>query len=248
MPIHLIDLCRSIALTISKNLGVHVDDYLHSLHYKAQASKGLTFTQVKKEINTHLDINKAKQPTKHYITHHNHVPPWILLKNVSLGTSINFFKCFSSANKNKVSELLLPSTNIPTKDKVELILTVMEGVRVFRNCAAHSLNFINCRTHTNIPAETLYKLVPSGVIKRNRSKITAEDKTYLRGIFGIIISMIVLLDDNLLNTMLISEINSTIINSNKGLDNLYHDYISISDMPIDIDIRLNSFSTLYNLK
>lgn len=130
-----------LSYVISNYLGVHQDDYLHARHYKRQI-KHLSFANVKQEVNKQLDISSAKQPTKYYLKHHNHVPPWILFKNISFGSAINIFRLLSTKHKREVANLLLPSNLITYKDKIELLINTLEAIRRFRNCAAHSLNFL----------------------------------------------------------------------------------------------------------
>lgn len=164
-----------LSYVISNHLGVHQDDYLHARYYKRQINH-LSFAKVKQEINKQLDICNAKQPTKYYLKHHNHVPPWILFKNISFGSAINIFRLLSTKHKREVANLLLPTDLITCKDKIELLINTLEAIRRFRNCAAHSLNFFGCRSVYNIPGNILYTIVPNGVLKREKGEITSRDK------------------------------------------------------------------------
>ena len=38
-----------------------------------------------------MDEKGGYQPTNYYVEMHNHVPPWILFKNISFGDSINLY-------------------------------------------------------------------------------------------------------------------------------------------------------------
>lgn len=222
-----------IAYVLAKNIGVQEDEYLNPKFYKKTVNKYISFTQLKAEICRQLDPQKAKQPTRHYLTHHNHVPPWILMKNISLGTAINLFKCLNSKNKIEMANLLLPTQRIHPKDKIEFISTSMEGVRKFRNYAAHNLNFIACRTTYNIPGKTLSQLLSS---KKNAS--THIDKHALKGIFGIMLTLYVLLDDTLIRTNMLHEFISTLQLSSPRFKSLCERYIIVSDCPPDIIAQL----------
>ncbi len=228
-----------LAYVLAKNLGVHQSDYLNAHHYKIKVNKNLTFLNVKEEINKQLDVNFAKQPTKHYLKNHNHVPPWILFKNVSLGTSINLFKCLSSSNKSEVANLLIPSDKLETKEKIDLIITAMEGIRRFRNFAAHNLKFVKCRTVYNIPGESLYKLLHKGVIRRYNGKIAKMDKRALKSIFGVILAIFVLLDDKLIQDCMVSEFSAILAPSSDNLLFFREEYAHAMDIPKDIAKRLS---------
>ena len=41
-----------------------------------------------------------------------------------------------------MANLLLPTDLITCKDKIELLINTLEAIRRFRNCAAHSLEFL----------------------------------------------------------------------------------------------------------
>ena len=237
-----------LAYILAKNIGVHQDDYLDAKHYKRKVNRNLTFLKVKEEINKQLNVNFAKHPTKHYLKKHNHVPPWILFKNVSLGTSINLFKCLNSSNKSEVANLLIPSNKLETKEKIALIMTAMEGIRRFRNFAAHNLNFVKCRTQYNIPGESLYKLLPKGVIRRYNGKIAQKDKYALKGIFGIILSIFILVNDVMIQKCMISEFSAILAPNSDELIFFKKEYAHAMDIPCDISERLPKLEVPPNYK
>lgn len=237
-----------LAHVISEYLGVHQDDYLHSRHYK-QKIKGLTFAKIKQEINKQLNSTYAKQPTKYYLKHHNHVPAWILFKNISFGSAINIFKFLNTKHKLEVANFLLPSNNILGKDKIELLINTLEAIRRFRNCAAHSLNFFGCRSVYNIPGNILYNILPKGVLKRERGEITVADKKSLKGIYGVLLMTALLLNDKLLVSSLVFECRNVFKtevctdNSSQNvidfLNGLKQKYKIATEIPLDFENRLD---------
>ena len=176
-----------LAHVISEHLGVHQDDYLHAHHYK-QKIHGLTFQNVKQEIQQQLNSTYAKQPTKYYLKHHNHVPAWILFKNISFGSAINLF------------------------------------------------------------GNVLYNLLPKGVLKREKGEITKTDKKALRGLYGVLIMMVLLLNDPLLIASLIYECRTIFRNAKSNdiatqavidfLNELNNKYKQATDLPINFEDKL----------
>lgn len=225
----------TLSYIMAKNIGVHQDIYLQQKHYKLHVYRNLTFEQVKSEINRQLILEKAKHPTKHYLKRHNHVPPWILLKNLSLGTSINLFKALRAEYRNEVTNLLIPSEELTMSQKTALILYMLDGIRLFRNKIAHNLNFIKCRTKYNLPYESLCTLLPVGVIKRDKAKVSKSDKISLRGIFGVLLSMYALIDDNMLCKNMLLEFSShfTIDKYSKSLIKKYQTSTNLPEDFID---------------
>lgn len=228
-----------IAYILSKNLGVHQDEYLDPKHFKKKINNDVYFSKIKRKLKNQLDGGKySYYPTKYYAHNHNHVPPWILFKNIALGTAINLFKLCNSKNKAEIAGMLLPQPTIDTKEKIEFISVAMNEIRYFRNCTAHNLNFIKCRTEHNIPRETLYKLLPKGVVHRDNGKGCIKDRYSIRGAFGIILSLYVLIQDDFICDGMILGFVAALKPIDEYIESLFQEYLKIADIPLDIKQRL----------
>ena len=111
-----------------------------------------------------------------------------------------------------------------------------------------SLNFFGCRSIYNIPGNVLYNLLPKGVLKREKGEITKTDKKALRGLYGVLIMMVLLLNDTLLITSLIYDCR-TVFKTAKSTDivtqavidflnELNNKYKQATDLPIDFEDKL----------
>ena len=134
--------------------------------------------------------------------------------------------------------MLLPQPTIDTKEKIDFISTMMNEIRYFRNCTAHNLNFIKCRTWHNIPRETLYKLLPKNVVYRDNGEVCLKDKHSIRGAFGIILSLYVLIQDDFICDGMILGFISALEPVDEYLEPLFQEYLKIADIPLDIKQRL----------
>ena len=77
---------------------------------------------------------------------HNHVPPWILFKNISFGDSINLYNVLKKEQKEMVIDLLFNNANaIKYDQKVEILRNGLNNIRIYRNLAAHNLSFTEFR-------------------------------------------------------------------------------------------------------
>lgn len=235
-----------IAYVLSKNLGVHPDDYLNPKYFKQRVNKTVFFSSILEELKKQLDGKRdSRYPTKYYVNQHNHVPPWILFKNISLGTAINLFKSTNSHNKAEIANMLLPQTTVNTKKKIEFISIAMNQIRLFRNCTAHNLNFVKCRTTQNIPSESLYKLLSEKEdVKRYTGNIHHKDRASLRGAFGIILSLYVIIHDGFTSDGLMLDFIST-LESPCDYANLYQEYLKIANIPLDVRKRLSKLIPAY---
>lgn len=228
-----------IAYVLAKNLGVHQDEYLNPKHYKKKVNKNIPFAKILDKFKVQLNGGKGSYyPTKYYVQNHNHVPPWILFKNVSLGTAINLFKSCNPDNKAEIANMLLPQSTLEPKEKIEFISIAMNQIRYFRNCTAHNLNFIKCRTTQNIPRESLYKLLPKGVIRKYKGAVCRNDKISLRGSFGILLSLYAIIQDNLICSGMFVNFMETLNPTDEYDTVIFKEYLKIADIPVDTKKRL----------
>ena len=244
-----------LAYTLSKDFGVDISVYLAKSKYKESyqnPNNVLTFDAVQLEcLKTRDDPKIASNPTLYYREHHNHIPPWILLKNLTFSNSINLFKLLKNAQRDDVVEALLPNEPdriIPLSDKTNFIICALEAIRVFRNAAAHNLDFTALRTDEKrkIPPTILAKCLQGGIlIKKVKKKITSSERSHLRGIYGVMLAMMVFLKIDYLKSQFIVDF-LTVFNGIDAADEstkpfLFDCYANIADMPVDTQARLENY-------
>lgn len=244
-----------LAYTLSRDFGVDMSVYLAKSKYKESyqnPNNVLTFNAVQIEcLKTRNDDKIASNPTLYYREHHNHIPPWILLKNLSFSNSINLFKLLKNAQRDDVVNALLPNEPdriLPLNDKTNFIICALEAIRIFRNAAAHNLDFTALRTDETrkIPSSTLSKCLPGKIlIKKENKKIRKSEKVYLKGVYGVMLSMMVLLKTDYLKNQFIIDflsIFNDIDADNRTIKSLlFQCYANIADMPIDTQDRFSIY-------
>lgn len=230
------------AYIMSNHFGVDYSLYLNSKNYKSNIAN-LTFIDVKKEIDKGLLPKNIKNPSKHYMNKHNHIPPWILLKNVSLGTSINLFRLLIPKYKYILANNLIPHQNLTYNDKTNLVKNTLMTVRLFRNCAAHNLNFTDFRVQKKYKPSivNLYKVLGHTLIKKNHDQISKDDKQSINGLYGCILFILVLLNDNFLRAQFVIELLSIFEVQSMNKYVFYKDYLSITKMPNNINERFRDY-------
>lgn len=165
---------QKFANILAKNFGVHQDEYLNASKY-FKSNNGKTFEEVKKHYTDVYTINKNKtyipQPTKHYANNHNHIPPWILFKNVTFSNTINLIHLLEKTEKMELVNIMLPTSNLPYDQKVDFVLAALNIIRDFRNVIAHNLKFI---THKHkkygISVNTLNNTIGQPLVDVERDK------------------------------------------------------------------------------
>lgn len=225
----------------SEYLGVREADYLNinkysplsNLSYKNQS-------KLKKSIDEAIETssNSNFNPTYFYRKNHNHVPPWILFKNLTFDNCTKLFR-FSNANiKDKTIETML-SIDVDNNYKNEFFISSLVIVRKFRNAIAHNLNFVNLRLNANA-----YQLNYSKLINNNNSLVTVDVLThpkYKTSPFAMIVAISSLLERGesiKFKSELAEIIREHCCKNTETSVRLLQDYCKIADLPEDILHRL----------
>lgn len=244
-----------LAYTISERFGVDVSSYLNPENFQNYSTTSkISFSNMQSKINEEIKPDRIKNPSKHYLDKHNHIPPWILLKNLSLGNTIKLFTLLNLPEKIMVANEIIKNDIISHSEKIDIIYRSLSAIKEFRNYAAHNLDFTALRINsTRSPApKILFKLLGNPLISRVNKKITANEKNSLKGIYGVIMAIMVIFEDDYLRSVFLKEY-ILIHNASSELEalernNLYDEYTAITDMPKDIILRFNRYIKFLALK
>ena len=171
-----------------KNKFKEIKSYLDESYYPNSGNSVL------KDLNE-IALTEQKNPTSWYRNKNNHIPPWILLMNTTLGTTTRYYKILPSNVKASIIDDMLPKNfssddfdrvNKQTKKRnapgsqlrAQYFFLGIELMRNFRNCTAHSsrvyaykINFRN-----KLPASTKY-------LSNMKSKLFSAQE-YYNGVGG----------------------------------------------------------------
>lgn len=233
-----------LAYVIAKNFGVHELDYLDESNYFKTNNK-ISFRSIKKACTSIYDSSKPiPLPTKHYVKKHNHIPPWILFKNLSFSNAINLFQLLKPKEKQELADLILPNKSLSYQQKVDFIIASLNIVRSFRNKIAHNLKFITYKsTFHKLEPKTALKLLPQGLLHWKDIK---KRNIGLNDIYADILCLLILTNDKYITTSMLFELIVSFHKMNSGLSSqmqlIKDKYFQITNLPTDIEQRL---STLY---
>lgn len=227
-----------LAYTIAKNISVDENEYLKSKYYNQNKTKK---NRSKKFYQTIADIKgiiiSPDYPTKHYKNKHNHIPPWILFKNVYFNNVIDLFSFLKLDMQKEIikeySELYL--LNLDDNIKVKNIKKMLTIVRKFRNKIAHNAKVFNYQVpkKQEIIFKEVSKLFPSFLWN-------IKDFKKSRGIgdlYSAILCIYFLLEEKTLRKMFITELNSVFYNF-ESIGDLKLVYLKSSNLPENIKNRL----------
>lgn len=233
-----------MAYVISEQFGVFQDEYLDNSHY-FKSNNGIHYSDIKKTfVEAYTDLRFLKQPTKHYVTHHNHVPAWILFKNVSFSKVINLFQLLNKKEKEMVVNLLFPTQLLAYDEKVVLTINSLNIIRCFRNKIAHNLKFVTYHCPNRLPTGIITKVLPTSLITAKEMK---SRKIGINDIYSHILSIILLLDDVRLRQLFVNSLSIRLYTVNELWDQgrslpIFQKYLQITKLPTDIIQRLDAFS------
>src|SRR5699024_6132404 len=164
---------------IAERFTEHQENYLQIENYRRDRKKSqrVRLQRLLQKL-THTCNTCEDTPTKHYSETKNHIPPWILFRNVSFSNTTNLLYFIKNNEKEMFFTHLhsLNSSSLEYWDKVNVSLDALNLVRKFRNTIAHNLNFLTYRgSSLNKKANLLFKdtLVSKKEIPKTRNDIWA---------------------------------------------------------------------------
>lgn len=143
-----LSLRTAIAYTLSEDFGVKESEYLKYKNFK-QGEKFEEHGRVTNERNEMLNILKGFrkrdiEPLNHYRENHNHIPPWILMKETSFGNLKHIFKLLKGPQKRKVISICYGiDISEVSDDHITLFKDSLALINAFRNRAAHNGRIFN---------------------------------------------------------------------------------------------------------
>ncbi|MDD2300427.1 MAG: Abi family protein [Dysgonamonadaceae bacterium] len=185
-----------------------------------------------------------RNPTKHYVKNKNHVPPWILFKNANFSDCINFYSFLKPTEKDAMYDTIVNIKFDDGQSKKDTFFKSLIIVRKFRNVIAHNLKFITfkCSKKESLILKYLLPAFSGSLIKSS----DLQHKRSLNDIYSMILSIIILLHDELLIVEFLNELidfaQITSKNSS-GIDMspFVNRYLNITNLPLDLSKRLGVY-------
>lgn len=240
-----------LAYYVSQNIGERMADYLDPNRL------GFTQTKDQKELlNATLDNmrtvahpqgnHKIALPTRHYVKNHNHVPAWILLRNVSFSNTTTYYRFLPPNVKDLIADDMLNNSQLAVEKKKDALIPMLHMVRKFRNVVTHNLKFI---THTEDYLENMRKYQNKRFMQNlfPRSLITNKEvlgRRKLNDAYAYILCLLMLLGKNESAYILAMNLCITIGSWGDELPFInFSDYARVSNLPNNLSDRLEHFQS-----
>ncbi|MDD7593277.1 MAG: Abi family protein [Peptoniphilaceae bacterium] len=231
---------NTIAYAISKEYGVDERIYLRSENYsesnRNRRLKEKTLSEIRKTLTS------GYFPTKYYVENHNHVPAWILLKNVSWNTCENLYGILKPRMKRCVTEELL-ELSVAKNVQNQLCGSALFYVRKFRNAIAHDERFVTLRIVDL--GRSNYQIQYRWFNGAFRKHLLDGSKQNGDGVFAFVISLCTFLNAKQIAKLSddIEHVLDNITNDDESFlsNKIWRKYCSCSGIPIDLTLRLRRY-------
>lgn len=147
-----------------------VDGYLSYEHYQ----NSRYCINILKKLKQALIKPRDNSTTSYYKNNHNHIPPWILVNDLSFGTTILWFRILPAQQKQEITTAIFPySDSVDIQKRTDILLNMLQLIAEYRNLIAHGN-----RTFTTMISDILsYK-----DIKKFSNDIILKRSEYKKGI------------------------------------------------------------------
>lgn len=222
---------------VGEKFGVSQSDYLFFRSYSnPNGSRNGILTDIRGVINN----SKENTSTYYYKKNKNHVPPWIVVNDMTFGLTQKWYSILKGSDKERISEQFLSKYNYLSIDqKKEIFRKSLEILRAFRNKAAHGNRIFNLNIREKLP-KTQVLLITKDMLSENEfdSGIGESDLN------AILLILIILINDPIILENLLFELNTFfnpyIKNNTKFIDksvfslfNLPQDFLEKIEVLID---------------
>lgn len=250
-----------LAYVMARDFGVHQDAYLNKRNYVTLSGK-LIYKKLHERIRSIYEYRKRDEngcflipaeyqfkelkyidePTRHYVDRHNHIPPWILLKNVTFSSATNLFRLMKKEQKNEVAQLMIHA-DIPVDQKIQILIYALTLIRMCRNYIAHNLKFISFsakKYSDGLSRKALSKWIPRELVSRKE----LERGRGISDIYAYILFSLALIPDSFHKILLLSRLSAYLqfmLDANPRLplwQKPYSMYIEATNLPPDLRNRL----------
>ncbi|MGO5435757.1 Abi family protein [Enterococcus cecorum] len=226
----------NVADIIAKNYSIQEDYYLDKRNYSSSKGKRGKYLDVCDAIE------KAKQKdisAMHYVKKEQNVPPWIAAKAISFGSMVNWYSILKDEDKkNVVNNLFKFLSNFKKEDKFDFAIRVIGQVYEYRNISAHG----NRNYLIQLPEKTKLLVSHSRMLNFDSEMVRSNNKGYYDcNLFSVMVSIILIINDNYVITNFISDIHSFLSQFDRPQYNFVGKSIyDLFDLPKDTVNRLKN--------
>ncbi len=153
-----------IAYRIAEKYGVDSSNYLNPSNYFTRDNR--LVNRVLKHLNDKCTSPMRNTTSYYYANHKNHLPPWILVNDISFNRAIDWYSILKSDDKSYIANkmILQNSANMSTDERKEFLIKSLRLLLDYRNSLAHGNKVFAPHIHSILPKNPLMKLVQNDMV------------------------------------------------------------------------------------
>lgn len=161
-------------------------DYLCKRYYQNCSQRQSILKDIKKEVNN----KKGKELSiKHYLSNHNHLPCWILIKGIPFGLTIKWYEILQPSDKEYICKAFLKDYTFPIENKKEFFKISLKILKNYRNNIAHGHKVFEKTIQEQLPKRLVIELSNRQITNREYAQGIGRND-----IFAVIIIICTLVD------------------------------------------------------
>lgn len=230
---------NAIGSCLSSKYGVSMDQYLDPTHFNNRTGK---VSSILERISVTKDTNKY--PTKHYRETKNHIPFWVLSRNITFGMAQMLYSIFLPDDKESVMRMIFnydPIEHIAENEVENLkkfLDLIIDITLDFRNNIAHNGNLVTYRSRQSLTRNGVKLMWTQDVFTRKTWTIENVGKNDTYALLISIMSGLSCSQFDRLN--FIFEIRNNFLNRYNN-SNFFDDYIKAVGLPSDLYNIIEAF-------
>lgn len=184
---------------VGEKFGVAHSDYLFFRWY---SNPNQSRDGVLTDIRGIIKGCKENTSTFYYKENKNHIPPWIVVNDMTLGLTQQWYSILKGSDKEIITEQFLSKyPYLSMEQKKELFRKSLEILRMFRNKAAHGNRIFNLNIKEKLP-KTQVLSITSGLLSENEfdSGVAESDLN------AVLLILIILINDSIILENLLFEL------------------------------------------
>lgn len=197
-----------IAYLVSEQYGVYTDpkdlsnrnpeDYLCRTNY-GRSDRGRN--NILRQLKETLSSDRINDSVAHYANIRNHIPPWILITNITFGLTIKWYNILSSSDKTRICSEFLQTQDLSINEKKEFISISLDLLRRYRNKIAHGNRVFNLSGLPALPKKQLLDLSHNVLLSSEYNKNIGKSD-----LFAVILTCFILIDNRYILTNFMSDL------------------------------------------
>lgn len=197
-----------IAYLVSEQYGVYTnpkdlsncnpEDYLYRNNY-GRSDRGRN--NILRQLKETLSSDRINDSVAHYANIRNHIPPWILVTNITFGLTIKWYNILSSSDKTRICSEFLQTPDLSIDEKKEFISISLDLLRRYRNKIAHGNRIFNLSGLPALPKKQLLDLSHNVLLSSEYNKNIGKSD-----LFAVILTCFILIDNRYILTNFMSDL------------------------------------------